>query len=670
MSKNRTLALDHFTINLQTHQSSEDHSNCSVEICAAYQLDPKAYTMPHLAKRTSSCQCTQLKLDSDVSSAILMSSSESFPVIKLSRADINNEASTFVKALNSSEVENYVAISHVWSHGLGNPRENALPRCRLQQIQALVNDLAPLAGIKSDAVPFWMDTLCCPLLPKEFRRTAILRMAKTYERSSCVLVLDRNLYSVDTNGISKLEVIMQIFRTTWMQRLWTLQEAKLAKNLWFQFKNEAVNLERMLDGLVSEPKSLTEKLFRVQFRAILRAKYTGLRERYNESDRALDIPASDACYRLISLAFSLSGRSTSWATDEAICMVNLLGLDLAPILDISTEDASCATLRMREMWKQWTAVPLAIIFNRAPRLPYKGFRWAQSTFVRTQKWAVPLVEVNQDAILDPGGQGLLVTPSSFILQNKIPLILMENNIRSEREVDSKWEKLAGSEGLQSWVTFLIADYATGYWYDVQFAGPIHDLMPEFDRDDQLAIIYTNDRTEANANDRHTPGLLVSMRNRDMRNGISYVTSLYHVSVARQESASEKLFKAGLQVKQILQGTPALCGRFENGKAVTGPDSDPNNPEIRFAMAKCNFIARVTLDKPDVKAYLMTSMAKNQDPSTLAWRTATEEQRRDWNFRVDHGDVGHFYNNTVNFWLNIGFTPAMPVPRGMLTYCVD
>jgi hypothetical protein len=59
-----------------------------------------------------------------------------------------------------------------------------------------------------------------------------------------------------------------------------------------------------------------------------------------------------------------------------------------------------------------------------------------------------------------------------------------------------------------------------------------------------------------------------------------------------------------------------------------------------------------------------------DPPTAEWRTATEEQRQDWNFRVDHGDVGFFYNQTVNVWLNLASTPVAPVPRGLITYCVD
>lgn len=647
MSKSRTLALDHFAVNLKTHQTMEDHSSCSEDVCATYQLDPEAYTIPHVATKTSPCDCAQLELDP---SAILASDEESYPIIRLSRTDVNNDVTVFVESFDSSEVDNYIAISHVWSHGLGNPKQNALPSCQLQRIQRMVDDLASHANIGSDAVPFWMDTLCCPVLPKESRRTAILRMAKTYERASCVLVLDQNLTSVNTKDLSNLEILMRVFRTTWMQRLWTLQEAKLARKVWFRFHNEAVSIEQVLDQLLEDSKSITQILLRRQFLPFLRARYNGLRERYHESNQVFDLPLTKACYRLISVAFSLSGRSTSWESDEVICTANIFGLNLAPILQITTEDPSCAALRMREMWRQWTAVPLAIIFNRAPRLPYKGFRWAHSTFVRTRNRAIPLAEVEHDGMIDPEGRGLLVKPSSFILRNNLSLTMISLDIRLERETDSRWESTAGTEGLKNFATFLIVDCASENWYDVQIHGPVHDPMPEFDPEHELAIIFTDSRNESNASDRRMPGLLVSMHDRDMSKGVIYVTSLYHVRLARQEPASEKLLKSRLQVQRILEDNPALCSVVKDDKVVTGPAYDPSNAEIQLAMAKSHWIARTVLDEPDVASYLMTTMTRNQDPSTMAWRTATEKQRQDWNFRVDHGDVGFFYNQIVKYGL--------------------
>ena len=55
----RTLAVDYFATNLKSHQSSEDHSKCSEDLCAAYQLNPGEYKVAHALDECchSSCSC-------------------------------------------------------------------------------------------------------------------------------------------------------------------------------------------------------------------------------------------------------------------------------------------------------------------------------------------------------------------------------------------------------------------------------------------------------------------------------------------------------------------------------------------------------------------------------------------------------------------------------------
>ena len=83
----------------------------------------------------------------------------------------------------------YVALSHVWSDGLGNPLENSLPKCQLITIQSLVNSLYPRSA---EPVPFWIDTLCVPL-NGEGRKDAIQGMRRVYEEGDIILVLDASL---------------------------------------------------------------------------------------------------------------------------------------------------------------------------------------------------------------------------------------------------------------------------------------------------------------------------------------------------------------------------------------------------------------------------------------------------------------------------------------------
>lgn len=67
-------------------------------------------------------------------------------------------------------------------------------------------------------------------------------MRKTYLEAAHVLVLDSSLQCYDRRLTTVLEVLVGISNTGWMQRLWTLQEGVLANKLWFQFKDEPVEL--------------------------------------------------------------------------------------------------------------------------------------------------------------------------------------------------------------------------------------------------------------------------------------------------------------------------------------------------------------------------------------------------------------------------------------------
>jgi hypothetical protein len=311
-----------------------------------------------------------------------------------------------------------------------------------------------------------------------------MKMRMTYEQASHVLVLDRNVCSLSTIGLSKLELLMQIYRTTWMTRLWTLQEARFAKQLWFQFMDKAVNLETLSKEFeIERPNSASKILSYTLFQNTLFRRLNGLREQSHRAtasnstgDRGID-----ALSRLLTLNASLGGRSTSWAADEAICICNLMGLNLAQILTYTTDHQDCASLRMAALWKQWGAVPPRIIFNQAPRLPEKGFRWAQSTFVRTAKLGVPVLGVNQVATVDPNGEGLMVSMQGFTFESIIPALLGETSLGLEKITDPKMERESGTEGLGKRSTCILYDMSEDpfKWYDLQIVGPVHETKPKY-----------------------------------------------------------------------------------------------------------------------------------------------------------------------------------------------
>ena len=90
--------------------------------------------------------------------------------------------------------------------------------------------------------PFWIDTLCVPVRPRELQILALNRMRVPYEQAKHVLVFDSHLRSLDFSKLSPMETFAHVSCSSWMRRLWTLQEGQLAKKVWFQFSNDAVDV--------------------------------------------------------------------------------------------------------------------------------------------------------------------------------------------------------------------------------------------------------------------------------------------------------------------------------------------------------------------------------------------------------------------------------------------
>ena len=77
----------------------------------------------------------------------------------------------------------------------------------------------------------WIDTLCCPVKPKDMKDEALALMRETYVEAEHVLVLDSELERTDHSSLDFLEILARVSNSTWMRRPWTLQEAFLPKHL-------------------------------------------------------------------------------------------------------------------------------------------------------------------------------------------------------------------------------------------------------------------------------------------------------------------------------------------------------------------------------------------------------------------------------------------------------
>ncbi len=93
-------------------------------------------------------------------------------------------------------------------------------------------------------MPFWIDTICVPLLPRKARKTALLNARHIFATATAVLVLDPCLYRHAVG--SATEALLRIKHSSWAKRLWTIQAGVLAKKLCFQFLNGIRNLDDIM----------------------------------------------------------------------------------------------------------------------------------------------------------------------------------------------------------------------------------------------------------------------------------------------------------------------------------------------------------------------------------------------------------------------------------------
>lgn len=218
----------------------KDHSRCGNSTnCQAHQLNPKTYRTQHAA---GCVYCPEHGLSSEAISSILIPEKTVVPLVTVDSQRLDSPVRAFSADISRVEaVPSYVAISHVWSDGKGNPDRNFLPLCQLQRLQDCTNALYPS---DQHPVPFWMDTLCVPV-GKRFwpvRNRALNRMKSTYKSAEKILVFDTSLEIVDSS-VAPEEALIRIRYSPWSSRLWTMQEGRLGLNLYFQFRDKSISFD-------------------------------------------------------------------------------------------------------------------------------------------------------------------------------------------------------------------------------------------------------------------------------------------------------------------------------------------------------------------------------------------------------------------------------------------
>lgn len=341
---------------LEQEDSQRPPSNqCTQISCRHRNLSLDDYKTRH-ADGCLGCQ----DLVADISTLADVLLSGNIPLISMGRSNDEREQLSIEPWSTSTP---YIAISHVWSDGLGNLQRNALPTCQFNRICDLARSL-PLKNSKSCLI--WIDTLCVPpdsANCDQAQMAALGKMRQTYENATGVLVLDSWLTSCDSSGLSQGEILMRIFHTTWNRRLWTYQEGAIAKLLFFQFQDSVVEIDTFYKEFLQD----REIIFDLTLKKALSRKYWGIR---NWKKRRA---GTGEALRHIIAAVGL--RATSVAEDEALCLATLLDFDVQELLQHSKES------KMEALWSMVREVPSDILLLNGETLSKKGLRWAPKSLL-------------------------------------------------------------------------------------------------------------------------------------------------------------------------------------------------------------------------------------------------------------------------------------------------
>ncbi|KAF3403380.1 hypothetical protein DPV78_003516 [Talaromyces pinophilus] len=203
-----------------------------------------------------------------------------------------------------------------------------------------------------------------------------MRMTQIYQSASYVLVLAEELLSRDLPS-STDECLFWIFSTKWMTRLWTMQEACLAKQLVFQFRDKPVTFHQLRRSLVvaykDDKNRSCSRLMGLQM--ILQMDTFSRGQLHEMQDGYYNKQKIDGELPLVRFWQALKHRHTSKPLDTAICGSILLGTDFGPVLAAKDEE------KMQVFWSSQKIVPTAVLWANGPRLQSNGFQWAPCNLI-------------------------------------------------------------------------------------------------------------------------------------------------------------------------------------------------------------------------------------------------------------------------------------------------
>ncbi|KAI7164834.1 hypothetical protein KC349_g461 [Hortaea werneckii] len=403
----------------------KDHGKCQgSNICQATQYDmSKGGSMIH---RCADASCDILEVDVEAMKTTF--DDGTFGLLEFSTTDTNELSIRVVPyhpTDDGTETDTpYVALSHVWAEGLGNPVANALPRCQLNHVYRSVEQLRQGLGLQQRKLLVWLDTLCCTVSSPKHRNMCLQQMQQIYRDATAVLVLDAQLAHFSASELDSVEISARLLFSTWMRRLWTLQEGALARRLWVQLADRPVSIKKVQEDV--------ESIYRCRFEhnQLALMLVSGLKRLRNFGGISEGKKDNDSRHRepsLVDVHLAFRNRSVSVPSDEALCLCTCLAIDQTLVVQAPNDE------RLAAFWSAMRharrTVPNSLLFFNGPRHSQEGLRWAPVSFLgSTSSWSGLRKAKFTDEVAHISPQGLLVSlPAIEISVSHVPSVTEEHD---------------------------------------------------------------------------------------------------------------------------------------------------------------------------------------------------------------------------------------------------
>ncbi|KAL8713449.1 MAG: hypothetical protein Q9225_006768 [Loekoesia sp. 1 TL-2023] len=410
------------------------HHTCTTDHCTSTSVDPRTYEPQHRKSCASGAanhnSCAMVSVDTASIADVILQGS--FPLIEI---QAKPSGGIELKVHKYTIGRHYIAISHVWSGGLGNVKSNSMLLCQLKYLHSLlhrlrdngddnldrwhgsrkiddgIDDLRAHLGFARKEMPLllWIDTLCVPVGSehKAAYTMTLRRMAQIYVTAQCVLVLDPELQNINHRTIYTEQTYAHILSSSWMSRSWTFQEACMAR-IWFvQFADgyfavdeQYFEFQRVFSTVMSLSGSHTlwlkhdlTRWFR-EIPVLAKIRYRDPRELMSKMDD----------WQNFALAWNgLRDRSTTKVEDLYGIIAAVVDLSAGDILKLQQDE------RVKAIYRSQMTLPLSLLYQTSPKILDKtGY----------DTWAPSGIEGDRldfhSGYLTVGPEGLFIDPSYWI----------------------------------------------------------------------------------------------------------------------------------------------------------------------------------------------------------------------------------------------------------------